>query len=186
MKIYVDDSIQGVTVEEKRNYIIELADTHIPAGIPKAIFQNKGSLLVGTGPETYVEFLPGTDNQVVIYDSTQPSGLRTGSFTILPRVRSVTSSATVTPNADTDDMLFITAQAQALTLANPSGSPISGQKLIIRLKDNGTARAITWGAIYRAVGVTLPTTTVINKTMYIGCIYNIDATKWDVLAVSEE
>jgi hypothetical protein len=105
---------------------------------------------------------------------------------ITSRVQSVTSASTVTPNADSDDSVEITAQAAALTIASPSGTPTSHQKLIIRIKDNATARAITWNAIYRAIGVTLPTTTVISKTMYLGFIYNVADTKWDCVAVNQE
>ena len=85
-----------------------------------------------------------------------------------------------------DDMVKITAQAAALALANPTGIAIPGVGLVIRIKDNGTARAITYGTQYRAVGVTLPNTTVINKTLYLGMIYNSDDTKWDVTAVAQE
>ena len=59
-------------------------------------------------------------------------------------------------------------------------------KLILRIADNGTARALTFNAIYRAIGVTLPTTTTANKVLYIGCIYNSQGSKWDVIAIKEE
>lgn len=102
------------------------------------------------------------------------------------RIQSVTSSATVTPNADNDDAVKITAQAAGLTLANPSGTPTGMQAMIIRIKDNGTARTIAYGTQYRAIGVTLPTTTVISKTIYLGLIWNADDTKWDVIGYSIE
>jgi len=102
-----------------------------------------------------------------------------------PRVQSVTSSATVTP-INTNDLVKITAQAASLAIANPTGSWDEGQSLMIRIKDNGTARAITWGTNYRAIGVTLPTTTVLSKTTYVGIIYNSTDTKWDVIGVTTE
>jgi len=98
-----------------------------------------------------------------------------------PRVQSVVSAATVTATS-TNDLVKITAQAAALALANPTGTFAEGQALIFRIKDNGTARAITFGANFRAVGVTLPTTTTISKTTYVGCIYNSTDTKFDVIA----
>lgn len=98
-----------------------------------------------------------------------------------PRVQSVTSSTTVTPNADSDDAVVITAQAAGLTLANPSGTPVQAQPMIIRIKDNGTARSITWGTQYRGIGAALPSTTTISKTLYISMIYNSTDTKWDVV-----
>lgn len=102
------------------------------------------------------------------------------------KVNSQTSTATLTVNSDTTDIEIVTAQAEAISIANPTGTPTQGQKLIYRLKDNGTARAITWNAIFRAIGVTLPTTTTISKTIYVGFIYNSTDTKWDCVAVNEE
>lgn len=103
-----------------------------------------------------------------------------------PRVSSTTSSGTPTPNSDTDDVYILTALAASATFGSPTGTPVQGQRLMVRIKDNGTARTLAWNAIYRAVGVTLPTTTVINKTLYIGFVYNSTDTKWDAIAVAQE
>lgn len=102
-----------------------------------------------------------------------------------PSVQSVSSSATVTPTF-ADDEVIITAQAAGLTLANPTGTAVEGWGIVIRIKDNGTARAISYGTQYRAIGVTLPTTTVISKTLYLAMIFNNTDTKWDVIAVAQE
>lgn len=101
-------------------------------------------------------------------------------------VGSVASGATITPDADFANQYNVTALAVPATIAAPSGTPVDGQKLLIRLKDNGTARALTWNAIYRTIGTTLPATTVATKTTYVGCIYNAADTKWDVVAVTTE
>jgi len=107
---------------------------------------------------------------------------------VTPRSNTATSHATPTINTDTTDIFTITAQAEAITsmTTNLSGTPVNGQKLIIRIKDNGTARAIAWGASFASRGATLPTTTVVNKTMYVGLIYNSTAEVWDCVAVSTE
>ena len=102
-----------------------------------------------------------------------------------PRVQTTASAATVTP-VNTNDLVTITAQAAALALANPTGTWVEGQPLMIRIKDNGTARAITYDTNYRAIGITLPTTTVISKTTYLGLIYNSTDTKWDVIGVTTQ
>ena len=104
-----------------------------------------------------------------------------------PRIDSITSSATITPTGDSSDQYNVTALATPATIAAPSGTPVDGQKLVLRFEDNGTARALTWtttSGAYRAVGVTLPTTTVITKVIYVGCIYNSADTFWDVVAVA--
>ena len=96
------------------------------------------------------------------------------------------STATLTIDTDVSDFATITAQAEGLTIAAPTGSPVEGQKLIIRLKDDGSARAITFNAIFRALGVTLPTTTVASKITYLGLVYNSTDTKWDIVATKTE
>jgi len=107
---------------------------------------------------------------------------------LTPRVQTVPTAATVTPTAN-DDLVVITAQAAALTLAAPTGSPVQGQALMIRIKDNATAQTITWtsgAGGYRAIGITLPTTTVISKTTYVGLIYNSTDSRWDAIGVTTE
>lgn len=108
-----------------------------------------------------------------------------GSASRTPAVQSVVSSSTVTPTFS-DDIVLVTAQAVALALANPTGTAIPNLGMVIRIKDNGTARAISYDTQYRAIGVTLPATTVISKTTYLAMIYNGTDTKWDVVAVGQE
>ena len=109
------------------------------------------------------------------------SGSIVDAFVTTPRVQVVASAATVTPTS-TNDLVKITAQAATLALANPTGTFTEGQDFLIRIKDDGTARAITFDTKYRAIGVTLPTTTTISKTMYLGVIYNATDDKFDVVA----
>jgi len=99
---------------------------------------------------------------------------------------STASTATLTIDTDVNDFAVITAQSQALIIGAPSGTPVEGQKLIIRIKDDGSARAITFNAIFRAIGITLPTTTVSSKITYLGLVYNSTDTKWDVIATKTE
>jgi hypothetical protein len=85
----------------------------------------------------------------------------------------------------------LTALANALTInADANAAPVDGQKMTFRFKDNGTARALTWttgsAKSFRVIGTTLPTTTVINKIVYVGCIYNAADSRWDVIAVGQE
>ena len=97
-----------------------------------------------------------------------------------PRITSIASSATPTPNVDTTDLYIITALSEAATFGVPAGTPKDGQKLLIRIKDDGTARSLSWNAIY--AGDNLPDTTVISTIMYLACIYNSDASKWDTVS----
>ena len=102
---------------------------------------------------------------------------------ITKRTVSITDSAAPTPNSDTTDIYLVTALAQTATFGAPTGTPTEGQQLIIRIKDNGTARSLAWNAIYRASSdLALPTTTIVSKTVYLGFMYNSTDSKWDLLS----
>jgi hypothetical protein len=103
-----------------------------------------------------------------------------------PRTSTAATTATLTPDISAFDQYNLTAQDQALTVAAPTGTPVDGNKLILRILDNGTARAITWNATYTVIGTTLPTTTTASKMLYVGCIYNSTNTRWDVVAVTTQ
>lgn len=107
---------------------------------------------------------------------------------VTPRVGTTTSHATPSINTDNVDAYSITAQAEAITsmTTNLTGTPTDFQRLMIRIKDNGTARAITWGASFEAKGVALPTTTVLSKVLTVGFIYDTVTSKWGCVASSTE
>jgi hypothetical protein len=109
----------------------------------------------------------------------------TGPFSSGPVVLTVSSASTVTPT-DSYDMVVITDQAVPLTLANPTGVWVQGKDLLIRIRDNGTTRTIGYGTDYRPIGVTRPTFTTSNKTIYLGIVYNSTDSKWDIIGVSVE
>ena len=102
---------------------------------------------------------------------------------ITKRVGTTASSATPTPDSDSHDVYTVTALAEAATFGEPTGTPTNGQSLIIRIKDNATARTLAFNAVYRfSTDIPAPTTTVLSKTMYLGFIYNSADSKWDCVA----
>jgi hypothetical protein len=103
-----------------------------------------------------------------------------------PRVVSTTTASTLTPDVSAADQYAYTALASGLTINAPTGTPVDGDKLIFRLLDNGTTRALTWNATYTVIGTILPTATMANKMTYVGCIYNAANTRWDVVAVTTQ
>ncbi len=105
---------------------------------------------------------------------------------ITNRVASQASSATPTPNSDTTDVYIVTALAADAVFAAPTGTPTDGQRLVIRLKDDGSPRALVYNGIYRPIGVTLPTVTTAGKTIYIEARFNTLDTKWDVILAAVE
>lgn len=119
-----------------------------------------------------------------------PTADSTTTFTnkrIEPRIVTAASYTTDTGTSlsvATADIFQVTAQSGALKFNNPGGTPVAGQKLIIRIKDDGTARALTYDTQFRASSdLALPSTTVVSKTLYLGFIFNATDTKWDLLSV---
>jgi hypothetical protein len=160
------------------------------------------SALVTTLKATGAEINTGTEDAKIVtpkaladsdYAKTTDITVTADSTTTLsnkrinPRIVTAASYTTDTGTAldvSTCDEFDVTAQAGALKLKNPGGTPVNGQKLIVRIKDDGTARALTYDTQFRASSdLALPTTTVLGKTLYMGFIFNSADTKWDLLAV---
>jgi len=101
---------------------------------------------------------------------------------LAPRVVTMATTATLTPNANNTDVAAISAQAGALTIAAPTGAPVDGQALIIRIRDNGNIRALTWNAAYTAfTPENLRTATVVGKTFLFQFIYSLAETQWQLI-----
>jgi hypothetical protein len=156
---------------------------------------NGGAL--GTPSSGTVTNLTGTAS-ININGTVGAATANTGAFTTLtastnlsstrinPRTSSTASTATLTPDISAFDQYNLTAQAAGLTVEAPTGTPVDGNKLIIRILDNGTPQTITWNATYTVIGPTLPTTTTANKMIYVGCVYNSTNTRWDVIALATQ
>jgi hypothetical protein len=97
-----------------------------------------------------------------------------------PRITTITTSATPTVNTDTSNCVNITALATAITsmTTNLSGTPNNFNQLEYRIKDDGTARAITWGASFASGPATLPTTTTQSKALHVYFEWDAAQSKW--------
>jgi hypothetical protein len=113
---------------------------------------------------------------------TPSDGADTITLDAVPDILTVPTAATVIPTF-AYDQVNVTAQAAGLTIADPTGTAIPGHGILIRIKDNGTSRALTWGGKYRAFNDALPAATVVGKTLYVGAVYNATDDKMDVLGV---
>jgi hypothetical protein len=105
-----------------------------------------------------------------------------------PRIGYIGSASPLAPNVDAYDFVDVTALAVDLVWNNPIGSPVNAQKLTIRIKDDGTARSLTWDATYADGGGGLPVTTIAGKTLTMGFLYNTAnaLNKWQCVASSIE
>lgn len=96
------------------------------------------------------------------------------------RVTYIVSAAVPFYSTDTADAVCITSLAVAITnmTTNKIGTPHDFQRLVFRIKDNGTNRAISWGDDFLAKGVALPTTTTANKLLTTTFEYDAVTEKW--------
>jgi hypothetical protein len=119
-----------------------------------------------------------------IVGTTDTQGL-TNKRVTLRKVAAGSTSGTLTPNTDTTDIFTAFGLTGGITMASPSGTPVDGDVRQDQIQDNGTSRAISWNAAYRAMnGVTLPVATIANKIIKATRQWNAAASKWDVLSVA--
>jgi hypothetical protein len=117
---------------------------------------------------------------------------------VTPRITvATTTTSPFALNTDTVDEYAFTALANALTISADAGTPTDGQKFILRVLNSGSAYVITFtGGVsngYRPVGASLTVsgsnftyTLTASKSTYFGMIYNANASRWDILAISQE
>ncbi len=100
-----------------------------------------------------------------------------------PRVISPTITSSYTINVNVTDMYNVVGQSSNMTFNNPSGTPVNGQKMMVRIKDNGTARTVGWAANFQASGVaTMISQTVSNREHNMLFVYSTGVNKWVCLA----
>lgn len=97
--------------------------------------------------------------------------------------------ATPTTNTDNVDIQQFTGLNAAITsmTTNLSGTPVAGDFVEFMFLDDGSARAITWGASFANGGlVNLPTTTVLSVMLRVLVQYQTAASlnKWVCVAVA--
>lgn len=187
-----------------------LTKSTLTAGSGISITNGTGSITIAaTNTGDVVGPASSTDNAITRFDGTTGKLVQNSSATITDggkltanggiatRTTSAASASSLTPDVSTTDLYAYTALAANLAIAVPTGTPADGDKLLFRFLDNGTTRTITFtGGVsggFRPCGVTLTTSgsdftfsTTINKTTYIGAIYNAGASRWDVVALTTE
>lgn len=103
-----------------------------------------------------------------------------------PRVVTESDATTWTPAGDTSDLSYQsnTQGTGTLTMAAPSGTPVNGQKLWLKIKSTNV-QTYSWNAIYVSGStVTLPTVSTAAKIDNIGFVYDSVNSKWECVAVA--
>jgi len=148
---------------------------------------NTGTITKVEGAETEYAAYPSTPvgsiviGYILVTDASSGAAPDLSIYaTINPRITSITSSAVPTLNTDSFDVLNITALATNITsmTTNLTGTPGNFKDLIVKFKDNGVARTITWGAKFASLYATLPTTTITGKTLVVGFRYDTVSNTW--------
>lgn len=93
--------------------------------------------------------------------------------------------ATVTPDADTTDIVLVPALSQGVTIANPTGTPVDGQQLMVRMKSAST-QTVSWGNKFRASTDVALLTDTVSGAKWNRAIFEWNAadSKWDALATN--
>lgn len=158
-------------------------------GITTTTITTTGTITVDTfAMSTKANRLKGNDS-VIAYVNTSITAERSATATltnkrITYRVTSAANySTSVTIDADNYDVFEDSLQAGALLFNAPSGTPTNYQLLEVAIRDNGTARALTYNAIFAAsTDLSLPTTTTISKWLFMLFQYNSRTAKWYLIA----
>lgn len=181
-RVVVKDSV-GTTIKQLDDVDELLTGT----GIPSVVSQS-GKFLTNNGTITSwatISQVPSQTGSAGKYLKTDGTTATWASVSSVPIVNTVTSASTLTPDAGYD-AYHVTALAAPLNIANPTGTWADGQGCVIRIKDDGTARALSFGSNYVAFDATLPTTTIASKEIYLPFLWNASTSKWNMIRPSKQ
>lgn len=137
-------------------------------------------ILNGVGPTTGVQ-IPAGVRALVAWNGSD--------FVIIslsgPRVVTIADATSITINADITDIATQanTQSAGTLTINAPTGTPLNGQRLIIRLRSSNI-QTFSWNSAFvGSTDLALPTASS-GATLYdyVGFLYNSTASKWQLVA----
>lgn len=156
-------------------------------------FHNATNLNAGTVPDArFPATLPAVSgaNLTNLDASDLASGtipLARNTLIVKPTVVELTDGATPAMDASLGSVFELTAAGNR-TIAVPT-NPTDGQKIVIRHKASGADRTLALntgaGGFRFGTDITALSATTSAKWDYIGCIYNGDDSKWDVVAYSK-
>jgi Collagen triple helix repeat (20 copies) len=126
-----------------------------------------------------------SDGAGTVRQTIDPSGNVSFTGGIASRVVVIADATSITVNADTTDVAT-QANTQAvgtLTINAPTGTPVNGQKFILRLRSTNV-QTFAWNAVFAgSTDIALPISSS-GATLhdYVGFIYNSTTSKWQMIA----
>jgi hypothetical protein len=193
-RITRDGALNGLDLQTFATSRLFIADTDGAVTIRSTAISTStmtGALVVkggaGIGGNVYISGTSYVNNSQILTSATIYSytALR-GQY--IPRTAYV-STGTITIDASQYDTYVVTAtnaSSVIIQINTDNGyTPFDGQKLIIRLTDDGTARRLYFNYNsnhFRTVGIAPPAITLSNNTIYVGAMYNQSVARWDILS----
>lgn len=143
---------------------------------------SRDTILASSNGGAAVNFAAGIKEVFVTY----PAGQSFGTFQGLnPRVTVIANGTSITMDSDTTDMAIQTntQAAGTLTLNAPTGTPVNGQKLMLRVQCTNV-QTLSYNAIFAgSTDMPLPTATSgSSRYDYFGFAYNTAAARWQMIA----
>jgi hypothetical protein len=156
---------------------------------------SRTTILESSSGGTAINFAAGTKDVFVTYPAERAvygdatgnidyTGSISATAGFIPRVVSVTDATSITLNVDiTDIAVQVNTQAAGtLTFNAPTGTPLNGEKIIVRVATTN-AQTLSFNAAFAASSaLPFPTSFAAGSTNYMGFIYNSTAVKWQLLA----
>lgn len=185
-------SQQLLTVREVFNRVWDKANSRLmttPWAGAQGTFETETTILNNVYDSTHMMLRVSDISSIITVPSSDIVGVSDNQTLtnkrINPRLVQQTDGAAVTVNGDITDTAPLLTLSQDTTIADPTGTPVDGQKLIYRIKSS-TARTLTWGSSFSGnAGGVLPTTTSGgNVTDYYGFAWNSAEGKWEFVAAS--
>jgi len=167
-------------------------NTYLGYSSGSAVTSGSNNVVIGSYTGSAAPISATGSNYIVLSDGAgtvrqtiDPSGNVSFTGGITSRVVVIADATSITVNADTTD-IATQANTQAvgtLTINAPTGTPVNGQKFILRLRSTNV-QTFSWNAIFQgSTDISLPITSS-GATLhdYVGFIYNSTTSKWQMIA----
>lgn len=117
---------------------------------------------------------------------------------ILPNIQTFTNPASpISWNSDDIDMIVVSANTSTLTINADSGTPLDGQRLLIRTVSSIAINLTFTGGVskgFQPIGTSfnINGNNFVSATFnagiyaYFGCVYNSATSRWDIIAQSSQ